>query len=204
MSFIFSSFAKVLIALSLAVASISAWSAELPLPANAHYTSKNPSAGWRCNWGYVRASNACEKIAIPDHGYLDPLGGLRWKCHRGYRAEASSCVAIEVPKNGYLTNRRHGKLWSCERGYKAVDDQCLAVVVPENGFLIDSPSLAAELATEIESLMSFEDSWEVTRDAAGNLRWTSAEGVVTRQPARGFLQRISDFFLRLLPIESQL
>ncbi|MFK5921543.1 MAG: phospholipase D family protein [Verrucomicrobiota bacterium] len=74
----------------------------------------------------------------------------------------------------------------------------------ENGMLIDSPGLANQLAEKIEQLMSPENAWQVYLDEHQRLRWKSSEGVVSRQPARKFSQRISDFFFRLIPVEGQL
>jgi hypothetical protein len=52
-------------------------------------------------------------------------------------------------------------------------------------------------------MMAPENAWQVYLDD-DQLHWKSADGIVTTQPARGFGQRIADFFFRLLPIESQL
>jgi hypothetical protein len=41
-------------------------------------------------------------------------------------------------------------------------------------------------------------------DGDGRLRWRSFDGTVTHQPARGLGQRIADFFLQMMPVESQL
>jgi len=78
------------------------------------------------------------------------------------------------------------------------------VINTENGMLIDSPDLADELATFVDQLMSPENSWQVYLDEQKRMRWKSSEGVVSRQPARKFSQRIADFIFRLMPIESQL
>ena len=40
--------------------------------------------------------------------------------------------------------------------------------------------------------------------AKNRIRWESNGEIRTRSPARSFGQRVMDFFLRLLPIESQL
>lgn len=74
----------------------------------------------------------------------------------------------------------------------------------ENGLYIDSPRLAAELANWIDTLSLPENAWRVAIDEDNRLKWISATETVRRQPARGVGQRISDFFLRLLPIEKQL
>ena len=74
----------------------------------------------------------------------------------------------------------------------------------ENGLYIQSRELCAEMAAEFDRLMTADNAWRVGLDEKNRLYWESLEGRVTRQPARGFGQRIADFFFRLLPIESQL
>ena len=74
----------------------------------------------------------------------------------------------------------------------------------EHMLLIDSPALAAQLLSDFETMIAPENSWAVTRNEKGKLRWTSSEGIFKNQPARGFGQRCSDFFWRLMPVESQL
>jgi putative cardiolipin synthase len=74
----------------------------------------------------------------------------------------------------------------------------------ENGIYMESVPLASDLTQHFELLLSSDNAWRVSVDGEGRLQWTSRGEVVTSQPARNFGQRISDFFLRLLPIESQL
>jgi len=73
----------------------------------------------------------------------------------------------------------------------------------ENGLYIESPELAEQLLAEFENMMGSENAWHLYLEK-DELRWTSGSETVTTQPARGFGQRIADFFFRLLPIESQL
>ena len=74
----------------------------------------------------------------------------------------------------------------------------------EHMLLIDSTELAAQLLGDFERMTAPENSWAVTLNDKGKLRWTSSDGVRKHQPARGFGQRCSDFFWRLMPVESQL
>ncbi len=74
----------------------------------------------------------------------------------------------------------------------------------EHMLLIDSPELATQLIGDFERMIAPGNSWAVTRNEKGKLRWTSGDEVRKRQPARGFGQRVSAFFWRLLPIEGQL
>jgi putative cardiolipin synthase len=73
----------------------------------------------------------------------------------------------------------------------------------ENGLYIESPELAEQLLAEFENMMGSENAWHLYLEK-DELRWTSGSETVATQPARGFGQRIADFFFRLLPIESQL
>ena len=74
----------------------------------------------------------------------------------------------------------------------------------EHMLVIESPELAEQLRADFEWMVNPSNAWKVTLDERGELRWTSEAGVLKRQPARGFGQRISDFFYRWLPIEGQL
>ena len=75
----------------------------------------------------------------------------------------------------------------------------------ENGLYIESPELAKELVAMFDVMMQPENAWRVYLDKEEQtLYWQSSKGTVDMQPARSFWQRISDFFFRLLPIESQL
>ena len=74
----------------------------------------------------------------------------------------------------------------------------------ENGLYIESPDLAKELAEQFDKMILPENAWRVYLNKENQLRWESGAETVSLQPARGFGQRIADFFFRLLPIESQL
>lgn len=74
----------------------------------------------------------------------------------------------------------------------------------EHMLIIDSPALTRQLNAEYETMIAPENSWAVTLNEKGKLRWTSSDGTKKNQPARGFGQRCSDFFWRLMPVESQL
>ena len=92
----------------------------------------------------------------------------------------------------------------CFIGSLNMDPRALEINT-ENGLYIESPELAAEMAAKFEHLMLPENAWQVHLDKEEQaLYWTSSEGTVHSQPERHFFQRISDFFYRLLPVESQL
>jgi len=74
----------------------------------------------------------------------------------------------------------------------------------ENGLYIESPDLCGELAGQFDEMLSPELAWRVYLNEDDQLRWESSTGTRSTQPARGAGQRISDFFLRLIPMESQL
>jgi putative cardiolipin synthase len=74
----------------------------------------------------------------------------------------------------------------------------------ENGLYIESPGFCGLLAAKFETLMSPDNAWYVYLNEDNQLRWASRAGTVSIQPARSFMQRISDFFFRLMPIEKQL
>lgn len=74
----------------------------------------------------------------------------------------------------------------------------------EHMLVIDSPDLAKVMAADYNTMIAPENAYAVTLNENNDLRWTSSEGERKTQPARGFGQRCSDFFWRLMPVESQL
>jgi len=74
----------------------------------------------------------------------------------------------------------------------------------EHMIIIKSPDLARQMHEDFKWMIDPANAWKVSLDETGQLRWTSETKEVKMQPARSIGQRISDFFYRLLPIESQL
>lgn len=74
----------------------------------------------------------------------------------------------------------------------------------EHMLIIDSPALTRQLLQDYDTMISPDNAYAVTLNEKGKLRWTSSDGEKKNQPARGFGQRCSDFFWRLMPVESQL
>jgi putative cardiolipin synthase len=91
----------------------------------------------------------------------------------------------------------------CFVGSLNLDPRAL-VLNTENGLYIESPELCGELADQFDELKQSDNSWRVSINDDNGLEWQSSTGTVRIQPARSFGQRISDFFFRLLPLESQL
>lgn len=91
----------------------------------------------------------------------------------------------------------------CFIGSLNLDPRALEINT-ENGLYIESTGLCGQLAEQFDTLMSPENAWRVFLNEDNEIRWESNSGTVSRQPARHFGQRISDFFWRLIPIESQL
>ena len=73
----------------------------------------------------------------------------------------------------------------------------------EIGIVADDPSLAEALTRILERDMLPENSWRVTLEEGGWLKWWNGDESVSRQPATGFSQRAVEFFLNLLPIKNQ-
>jgi len=69
----------------------------------------------------------------------------------------------------------------------------------EMGVVIESPDLAQKLAGVMERGMHPENSWRVEIGLEGDLRWVSGSQILTRQPARSFMQRVKDVFFMLSP-----
>lgn len=74
----------------------------------------------------------------------------------------------------------------------------------EIGMFVDSEPLAAELAALLERDIAPNNAWRVTMTADGDLRWTGNPSTLKRQPARGFVQRLAEFLVNLLPIKKQI
>jgi len=91
----------------------------------------------------------------------------------------------------------------CFIGSLNLDPRAL-VLNTENGLYIESAELCGELADQFDELKQSDNSWRVSINDDNGLEWQSSNGTVRIQPARSFVQRISDFFFRFLPIESQL
>src|SRR5690606_14899384 len=73
----------------------------------------------------------------------------------------------------------------------------------EIGVIADDPELAAALVRLLERDMAPANSWRVTLEDGGWLKWWNGDERVDRQPAKGFQQRAVEFFLNLLPIKNQ-
>jgi putative cardiolipin synthase len=91
----------------------------------------------------------------------------------------------------------------CFVGSLNLDPRAL-VLNTENGLYIESPELCGELDGMFDGMMSPENAWRVTMKEDYTLWWESSSGITGFQPARSFFQRVADFFLRLIPIESQM
>ena len=59
------------------------------IPVNA-YSSGN---SWRCNAGYRKRGNSCQRIYVPPHAYVS---GSSWKCLSGYKKTGNQCQKIFV------------------------------------------------------------------------------------------------------------
>ena len=76
-----------------------------------------------------------------------------------------------------------------------------AALNSEMGVIVRSPGLGEALAKLIERDMRPGNSWQVTLDSEGRLRWTHDTKTVRRQPARNAWQRVEEFFFRGIPQE---
>jgi putative cardiolipin synthase len=74
----------------------------------------------------------------------------------------------------------------------------------EMGLLIDSPQLNAAVREALAPNFSLDNSWQLQLNEQGRIRWHSHDGILDRQPAGSFTRRIKDFFIGLLPIDSEM
>jgi putative cardiolipin synthase len=87
-------------------------------------------------------------------------------------------------------------------GSPNIDPRSL-IINTELGYFCESPELAADLAALIERDISPDAAWRVYFDERGRLRWASSAGIEKNQPALGIMQRVTAFFVNLLPLKSQ-
>lgn len=123
-----------------------------------------------------------------------PTGGLR------------KYADVDVPEGN--TVALHTKAYSvdgerCYVGSLNFDPRSIQINT-ENGIYMESEELCSELSELLNSFTTPENAWVVTLDKKGSLQWQSYEGKVDKQPALSVGQRVSDFFFRALPVESQL
>lgn len=78
-----------------------------------------------------------------------------------------------------------------------------ASINTELGVVLRSGDLAGKLRASFEALAGPENAWRVEQDVKG-LKWTSAAGVLHRQPAASKRQRFWSWLLSLLPLSNQL
>jgi putative cardiolipin synthase len=69
----------------------------------------------------------------------------------------------------------------------------------EMGVIVASASLGQALARRIERDLAGANSWQVTVNDDGALRWTSDAGERDTQPARNFWQRMQNLLFKLAP-----
>jgi len=75
----------------------------------------------------------------------------------------------------------------------------------ETVLIIHSPELALRVANDIETGMAPDNSWQVSQDADGHMRWSSSEGKTwSQEPAVGWWRRFKSGLFSLLPIEKYL
>jgi putative cardiolipin synthase len=83
-----------------------------------------------------------------------------------------------------------------------------AVINSEIGLLVESPALAAEVASFLDEGVQPVNSYRVTLDDDHDLRWTTVKNgeIVTfdHEPETSLWKRFSADMLKLLPIEGQL
>jgi len=75
----------------------------------------------------------------------------------------------------------------------------------ETVLVIHSLHLAEKVARDIELAMAPDNSWQVSRDASGQLRWSAGAGQTwTHEPDTGFWRRFKSGLFSLLPVEKYL
>lgn len=126
---------------------------------------------WHCLRGYFKVNDTCQKIVLPENGYLvEATYGSAWECERGFEKVDDSCLAIKIPTNGYLNDSGYGQPWSCERGFFEQDGVCAAVDIPEFAYFDDA---------------SYGEGWKCRRGYEGSCKRCEAIDI----PANAHLDR---------------
>jgi putative cardiolipin synthase len=102
----------------------------------------------------------------------------------------------------------HGKMFIIDRETILVGsvnlDPRSEYINTEMGVHIRDSTLAGEFADRALGLMVPENAWAVGIGTDGRLRWSSDQGDLRRQPARGVGQRVADWIFGLLPIQNHI
>lgn len=117
----------------------------------------------------------------------------------GIVARAGNARSFESKKLALHVKAGVGDRTRCFIGSLNLDPRSINLNT-ENGLLIESPSLARELASYLDVLMSRDNSWEVSKERGG-LVWRSRGEEVRREPAPDEATRRKALLFGLLPIE---
>jgi putative cardiolipin synthase len=74
----------------------------------------------------------------------------------------------------------------------------------EIGLIVESRALNQGLRERLAIDFFPRNAWAVQRSTEGRLQWVGDDQVLERQPAESALQRLEDWFIGLLPIDSQM
>ena len=121
------------------------------------------------------------------------------------RQDAQSMGEYTVPPTVSGRMGYHSKAVVVDRersfvGSPNIDPRSM-ILNAEVGFFVDSPVLAEQIVYLVERDIRPQNAWRATIDEDGGIRWTGNSKTLTRQPARGFLQRVTEFFVNLLPLK---
>ena len=123
-----------------------------------------------------------------------------------YELRADPAVQTELVDTAPVRGRfvgLHTKAMVIDRRFSFIGSMNLdprsELINAEMGIVVDSPPLAGALADAMTRDMAPANSWRVVLDDAGGLRWISAAGTLTRQPARSPWQRVENLFFKLFP-----
>jgi len=121
------------------------------------------------------------------------------------RADAAIRSIVEVPPvqgefvglhmKSAVVDRRHVFIGSMNLDPRSGN------INTEAGAFVDSPELAADVASLMERDMQPENSWQVLLDESGDPYWVNSDETVTEQPARDGTQRVMDVIFKAFPKE---
>jgi len=118
------------------------------IPENASPAPYDIFNDWKCNTGFKRVGDGCEKIVLPKNASLAPYSStVDWTCNSGFKKSGDGCDEIVLPENASLAPYDIFNDWKCNTGFKRVGDGCIVMTNEER---IADELLRAQLQARLE------------------------------------------------------
>ena len=114
----------------------------MKIPSNAYASGSS----WKCNSGYKKSGNNCNKIYVPANA---SLSGTSWKCNYGYTKIGTRCQV--VPENATATSSG----WKCNIGFSK-DGMSCNKIEESKGYITELKNIKELLDSGIINEEDFE------------------------------------------------